>query len=200
MDASPTIWSAVILAAEKAINQALAFDPATRQRLSALSESMAVVCTQPKLTLYVTSGQEGLSISRAEQPVATTLTGTGVALWSLATAKEKNVAGSGVQVSGNLEVLQRWQAILSDIDVDWQGLVSHYTNDFIGQAATQAINKLAAFTQTTHNDMLASAQHYFSDERRWVPHPNELDHFYSEIKATALACERLEAKLREVPL
>ncbi len=193
----PTLGSAAIAALEAAINKALAYDPATLAKISELGEPLVIDCLQPKLSVSVTGSAKGVLISRGEHVGATRLTGTATALLSLANKPQSSLANSGVTVSGNLDLLQRWQSALRDIEIDWQGLVSEFIGESLGSLISSVATNTFQYSKERSRDMMTFVSHYFSDERRWVPHPVELERFYDEVDQLALACDRLAARINE---
>jgi len=181
-------------AIELAMNTALKYDPATKQKLAGMGDILALNITQPALTLYFTGADDGVCVMQyCEAEVTTELSGSLFALFNL--LKEPgSLAKSDVSVSGKIGVLQQWQDVFSDLDIDWEDALASVLGDFSPYAAT-AIKKTAGYAQQQQKEVRRLAQEYIVEELRIVPSEPELEHFYEQVRNTTLGVDRIGARI-----
>ena len=147
----PSINTAFCLAFEKLINSALEFDPATRLQLSELNEVLSIRCTQPTFTIYCRGDDNGVSISSYnEEAAGVEITGSAKALFSLL-KQPTNLSGSGVTVSGKVGVLQQWQSVLQNLDIDWEDAISRVFGNLAGPIIASQLRRSADWAQDQNN-------------------------------------------------
>src|SRR5690554_2477045 len=138
----PTLMTGLLGAAEAAINQALAYDPASRQRLQALAgQTLALHVSAPSVSAYLHLTEQGPTLlQHYEGEVTTSLTGSVSDLLQLMLNPPKNLYGSGVTVAGSTALLAELQAILNHLDIDWEDALSEHIGIVPAHSLAQALN------------------------------------------------------------
>ena len=189
-----TIATALSGALELAINTALKYDPATRQKIAALTDILAIHINKPKLSLYFCGMVDGIRIMHiCETPATTEVTGSLTELFTLI-QQPGSLAESDVSVSGKIGVLQQWQDALSDIDIDWEDALASVLGDFTPYAAT-AIKKTASYAHQQQKEIRRLAHEYVVEEMRITPSEPELEQFFDNVRDVSLAVDRIGARI-----
>ena len=182
---------------ELAVNTALKYDPATRQKLAGMNDILALDITQPPLTLYFCGSSDGINVMHhCETHVSTTISGSLLALLKLL-QNPNALTQSDVNVAGKIGVLQQWQAIFGDIDIDWEDALASILGDFTPYAAS-AIKNTVRYTQQQQRELSRLGQEYFIEELRVVPGEDELEYFYSQVRDVGLAVDRIGARIERL--
>jgi ubiquinone biosynthesis protein UbiJ len=135
IDSGSTVKASLLMALESAVNNSLAYDPATQQSLLALDgKVLHLACTMPAQSVYVLFVGNHVELwSLFESAADTTLSGTPsefLALWR-ARSKTTALTDSGVTLTGDSTVLQQLQKISASLDIDWEALLAEHTGDVI---------------------------------------------------------------------
>ena len=194
----PSLHSALTLALEKLIHSALAFDPATRSRLSQLTGILAIKISSPPLVFYCQGTENGIKISSyCEDTVTTQLSGSVTALASLL-KQPTNLANSGVEVSGSISLLLEWQVCMQQLDIDWEDAISRTLGDIAGPLLAQGIRQTVAWSKLQTREQQRLIQEYLTEELSILPSKTEVEAFYENIHEMTLALDRFEARLQRI--
>jgi ubiquinone biosynthesis accessory factor UbiJ len=187
---------------ETTVNNALQLDPATRQRLAQLDgKVIAVVCTSPQLTVFIRPHADGLLIQgQYDQTPDCSLSGSALSLLKLITADNKTSAllNNQVQIRGDLELSQNLQAVLADLDIDWEAKLADYLGDIAAHQIGNQVRNLHRWGKSSANSLLLDIEEYVHEETRDLPPRSELEPFYRETAALTLATDRLTARIERL--
>lgn len=193
-----TIVQAMTVGLEATINTALRYDPASRKKIAALNEILAIELTIPSLCFYLQGQEEGVAIlSYCEAPVTTHLTGSPLALFNLL-KQPSSLASSDVSLVGSTGLLQQWQAILQTLDIDWEDAISQILGDVGGPLAASTIKKNAQWMgkQCTEHGRLLSE--YLPEELKVTPSKPEAEAFFEQIDELKFSVDRLSARMQKL--
>lgn len=204
----PALQSALARGFETALNRALNYDPGTQAALAELTGKLVkVVLHRPQLTFYCGFAPEGILLfSYREEPADTTIHGSVTAVASLLWRERHTLAGSGVEISGDVGLVHKLQQILANLEVDWEQIL----HEAIGKASTPAAADLLSFPITKFlRDSAAQVRRhvavtpdwmrdYLTEELRMLPSPHEVAAFAADVDEVRAAADRLEARLRKL--
>jgi len=194
----PSISAAITASIESAINTALKYDPASKQKIAEISDVLAIESTSPALTIYCHGTSDGVRImSHCEAPTATQLTGTPLALISLL-KKPTTLAGSGVELAGSVGLLQRWQSILNDIDIDWEDAISSVLGDIAGPMAGKIISNGFNWSKQQNTEQVRLLKEYITEELKVTPSKAEFTGFSKAVSEIKMDAERLQARFSQL--
>lgn len=192
--------TAAIASAEKMINAALQYDPATRIGLARLSgKILAVNITAPNLPLFVMAMDDEVRLmNHWDGDVDTRISGSLIALAQLSQTEIYNLKDSGVTVMGDITLLADWQQLLKNIDIDWEDMLSQFTGDIIGHQTAMLIRAKFGWVK----DRAASAQRltreFLTEELKTIPSKPELEDFYHQVDELRLAVDRAAARVEKM--
>ena len=131
---------------EIALNRVLPLDPIGEQRLIALEgRSISFSVSEPTLegTLYFESGQV-VALANTDPKANTTVSSTVKNLIKLFFDTSGSPVGSGVQITGDQQLLLTLQDIIKSLDIDIEEPLSKFIGDIpaqqIGQTARTLFN------------------------------------------------------------
>ena len=192
---------AIAAVAESTINTALSYDPASKHAVSELTGIIALEVTPVTMltvTVFCTGTVHGLRVmNHCTSPITTRLSGSPIALLRLL-QRPHSLADSGVDMSGNIELLQRWQVVLDNLDIDWQECLQHYLGDIAGPIMATTIGKAGHWLQHQFHYHQRQLSVYLQEEIRLVPAKAEFDHFHRQVDELILAADRLDARVQQV--
>jgi ubiquinone biosynthesis protein UbiJ len=193
-----TLQAGALSGLELAINSALKYDPATLRELSTLEGQVLLVdCTSPAMRIAVQTSQQQITLySGWEDEAAVTLKGSLVALAKMtANASDtSSFAGTGVQLSGNLETLHKLHKILSQLDIDWEGALADIIGDIPAYMIGSALRKSADIAKQNKQRVTSALTEVAQEELQIVPSRNGFEQFKKEVREMASDTDRLMAR------
>ncbi|MDM3871589.1 SCP2 sterol-binding domain-containing protein [Porticoccus sp. W117] len=194
------LQSSALAGVEILINRALQHDPATRQRLS----EMGITClridiTAPNLGFTVVSGGEQINLySELEGEADVVVKGSANDLIAMALAEGDTITGRGVEVRGQLDRLQKLKAILSDLDIDWEGALAQIIGELPAHLAIKTAKATHRWQQQARPRVVAVAENFLKDEAQLTPNSEEMSQFASGVRTLSSDLERLNARVRRI--
>ena len=201
---TPKVNHAFNRALEMTINAALRYDPGTQSQLAQLDGiSLAVQLTEPNLLFafavdknkIIVKDTQVLNAEATSQQCDVALTGSAIDMIKLLSQTNHSLAQSGVNVSGKVGVLNEFQSIFANIDIDWETPFIEIFGPVAGHVLATGIRKGTQFSKNTGATLAEHIPEILTDELRIIPHEIEISHFIEEVNKTRAASNRLAARL-----
>lgn len=197
----PALASALSWGLEKAVNKTLKFDPGSRTKLQALSgKSVIIELSEPEAMIKITILGEELSLalqSGAERNDAdradANIKGKLKDLIKFANYRSRSLAGTGIDIHGDLNFMESFQNILRQLDIDWEDALAEKIG---GPAAHTLMQSVQATKKQLVNSLPKKERlnEYLTNEIALTPSRAEFIQFRAEISELRDACDRLTAK------
>lgn len=198
------LQSAALEGAEKIINAALVHDPASAERLRALEgKVMLVDSSMPPLRIAVEPSATGLMLhSNWQDDADVTVTGTLVSLTAMAinAGEMVSLSGTGVNVSGNLEVLRQLNHIMAELDIDWEAALAELIGDVPAHLLGETIRNSDEFRSHALKRAQTALAEVFQEELRLTPSANEYQGFVQSVRHLSTDVDRLVARANKLRL
>lgn len=198
------LQSALLLPLELTLNQLLALDQSSREKLAELEGgTLAVEVSQPSLSIFITASKGGLRLSsHHEGLVSTTVAGSATSLLQLLLKRQpvSNLRNSNVELRGSTAFAQSLQNLLLGLRIDWEYQLSRLIGDLPTQFVASGINKSQDYLQRTGERIKQDLGDFLQEEGRLVPATSELEQFYQDVQALVLRLDRLDARLAQATL
>lgn len=185
---------------ETALNACLSLDPETAAAFRSLAgRVLAIELEGMNIQLYFLLGQPIQVMQHYTGEVDTTIQGTPAALTRMALGKRQDELFSGsVKIHGNTDIGHRFQALLEQLDLDWEEQLAHLIGDQpahrLGRLATQTGQYFRQAGDTLSQDL----SEYLREEARLLPSAIEVDNFIQDVDELRDDMERLEARIRRL--
>ena len=198
------LQSAALEGAEKIINAALVHDPASAERLRALEgKVMLVDSSMPPLRIAVEPSATGLMLhSNWQDDADVTVTGTLVSLTAMAinAGEMVSLSGTGVNVSGNLEVLRQLNHIMAELDIDWEAALAELIGDVPAHLLGETIRNSDEFRSHALKRAQTALADVSQEELRLTPSANEYQGFVQSVRHLSTDVDRLVARANKLRL
>ena len=188
--------------AESAVNRYLSLDPEISRQLGDLDgRCIALDIRAPEITIYCFPCAGGVALqSQYEGEVDCHLSGSISGLLKMIRSDNPaEVLSKGeVTIQGESRVAQMFSDTLSQVDIDWEELLSKVTGDF---AAHRIGNSLKAGRDWFLDGIRAlqtDSTDYLQEESGILPTEVEIERFIQEVDVLRDDVERLEARLRRL--
>jgi ubiquinone biosynthesis protein UbiJ len=196
----PMLSTAALASAEKIINAALAYDPASRIALAQLEpQALAIQIAAPDFKIFVVPTQAGVHLrGHYEGEITTQLLGTLPALVSLIKSDRLNLKDSGVQLFGSTSFLVELQKILKNLEIDWEEMLSEVFGDIIGHQSAKLIRTKMSWAKDRANNIQRLTSEFLTEELRILPSKPELAFFNAQVDDIKLGADRVAARIEQI--
>jgi ubiquinone biosynthesis protein UbiJ len=185
--------------AERAIAQALRYDPKTRAGMAAMAgKVIAVELLGPEVTLYAFPREEGVQLrSEHTGPAHVRIRGAPLALLAMAMNRDKQPSTftGEVEFVGDLSLGQHIQSVLASLDVDWEELLSAYVGDLAAHKLGNLVRTATRWFGQTRRILEMDMGEYLRIEARILLEPRDLRDFVTAVDTLRMDADRLEARL-----
>lgn len=195
-----TLTLAALASAEKMINAALRYDPATRIGLAQLEgKIIELQITTPGITVFVMAMDDELRLmGNWDGDVDTRLTGSLLAFAQLSHTEIHNLKDSGVTVMGDLSLLAEMQRLVKNLDIDWEEMLSQFTGDIIGYQSAQLIRAKFGWVKDRTKSAQRLTSEFLTEELQALPSKPELTHFYEQVDELRFAVDRVARRVERL--
>lgn len=196
---SRELWCSAVELAEQAINTALRLDPATVTAFGRLhGKVIAVEVEGLALTVYCLPGPTGLTLlSTYQGSPDTTIRGRPLALLQLAGRADSSslLFRGDIAITGDIELGQRFKAILARTQVDFEELVSRISGDVVAHQGGVLLRECRRWWQASRERLHRDAADYLQFEQQLLPRREQIEAFASGVETLRDDVARLAARL-----
>lgn len=197
-----SLHAAALAGLERAINAALALDPAACQRLAELAGTViAIHCSVPAASVFVLPGRAALQLrSVYEQKPDCTVSGKASDFIAVLGATDKATAlvNGGLHISGDSAPLLALEKALAGLDLDWEQRLAVVIGDIPAHQLGRGVRGTLRWGARTHEALLRHVEEFVHEEARLAPPRLEVEDFFTDLQALAQRTERAEAGSRRL--
>jgi ubiquinone biosynthesis protein UbiJ len=188
---------------ETAINRLLRLDPDTRARIGELEGRVIRlrIAGAPPREIFVLPSKTGLHVrERHDGEPNVTLTGDVPVFARLALRRviPEIVAAGEVQISGDIELGQRFQRLLEKIDIDWEEQAARVLGDVAAHQLGNAVRDLSIWSKQTLQTLGQDLAEYLQEESRLLPPAARAEAFGQAVESLRDEVARLEKRLERL--
>jgi ubiquinone biosynthesis protein UbiJ len=195
------LQSGAFEAAEKLVNGALKYDPATLRKMGELEGKLLLIeSTMPPLKLAMETNSQGIMLhSNWQDKADTTVTGSLISIAGLAvnSASQASFSGSGVNVSGDLNFLLKINNLMAELNVDWEAILATVIGDIPAHLMTAKLRKSAAMAKDVGQRAKSAAAEVAKEELRVTPTSPEFKGFSQQVRELSSGVERATARMNK---
>lgn len=187
---------------ELASNKTLEHDPQTHARLQKLQgKTMTLNITTIGQSLSVTPHPEGLEFSQqAPERVDVTLSATLGAMIKISKDGMENAEldPGELEISGDPIVGQRFAQLISDLNVDWEGLLAERIGDSPAKAVAFAAQQAKLIANDAQLKLKEFVNNLIKDDLQIVADKDDVDDFLDDVDTLRADTDRLHARLERL--
>lgn len=196
---------------EDVTNRFLRLDPDTLRRLGDIEGK--VIClrintdkpghdkSEYQVQFYFFPSEGGLQMRSLYDGTAdVTISGNAPAFFRMALGQRAKgaFANGEMQISGDLELGQRFQRILKKLDIDWEEITSRYVGDTVAHKIGNLVRGVREWRQQAHETMRQDAAEYLQEEARVLPRGEIVDEFLGAVDQLRSDIDRLEKRIQRL--
>lgn len=184
---------------ERAINRCLQTDLQALAALQSLDDKVIQLqITDWRFDCFIIPKHNGIELQpQWMQAPDTTISGTLEHLLKVGVATDKATAMKQhkIQFQGDIHVGMTMQQLLSQLDIDWTGLLADRIGDNPAQLITIQIGKLRQQGRAMIDSLRQNTHDYVHHEVQLAPTSSDLEAFYQAVTKLRNDVDRLEAKI-----
>ncbi len=194
-------------AVETAINAWLKLDDDALPRFAELDgKIIRLHITGLDFNLYFFPSESGIQVlgnypSEEDGGVVdATIHGSPMALIRLSTSSNagETMLKSDVEIDGDMHIAETFSAILKEVDIDWEELLSKLVGDIIAHQAGQVARGATSWFNETVEAMKLNTGEYISEESKLSPAEAEISHHMEQVDDVRMGVDRLEARINHL--
>ena len=187
---------------QMAINRYLDYDPEAPKQLAKMQGKVVALNFQPlDIKLFVMLTRDGIDLlDDTEADADTTITGSplSLAMMGMHESPTTSLFSGDVLIEGDLELGNRFQAFLDNIDVDWEEPLSQLTGDVVANQIGHFARDMAAWVKETSKTNAMNVAEFFREEEQMLPSKFEVERFKRNVDELRLSADRLDAKVQRL--
>ena len=191
-------------AVETAINAWLKLDDEALPRFAELEgKIIRLHITGFDLNLYFFPSASGIQVlgnypsEENGGVVDATIHGSPMALIRLGTSSNagETMLKSDVEIDGDMRVAEKFSAILKEVDIDWEELLSKLVGDIIAHQAGQVARGATSWFKETAEAMKLNTAEYIIEESKLSPTDAEVRDHIDQVDDVHMGVDRLAARI-----
>jgi ubiquinone biosynthesis protein UbiJ len=185
------------------MNRLLRLDPDTLTRLGELEGKvirLRLGAADP-VEIFVLPSSAGVSLrGRHDDAPDVTLAGDIPVFTKLALRRvvPDFVADGEVQISGDIDLGQRFQRLLEKIDIDWEEPAARVLGDVAAHRLGNALRHLCGWARRSLHVLGEDTAEYLQEESRLLPSRSRAEAFQQAVETLRREAERLESRLERL--
>lgn len=138
--------------------------------------------------------------SKAYGKVDSTIHGSPMALMRLSTADNAGASmlKSDIEIDGDMHVAEKFSAILKEVDIDWEELLSRLVGDIIAHQASQVIRTGSEWFTESVDAMKLNTSEYLSEESKVTPAEAEISYYMDQVDDLRMNADLLQARVNNL--
>ena len=100
-----------------------------------------------------------------------------------------------LQISGDIELGQRFQHVLKSLDIDWEGQSARFVGDVAAHQLGRAARGLRAWARSSRGYLEQDLREYLQEENRLLVRREAVDRFLGAVDTLRADADRLEQRL-----
>jgi len=132
--------------------------------------------------------------------VDATIHGSPMALMKLSTSDNAGASmlDSDIEIDGDMRVAEQFSAILKEVDIDWEELLSKLVGDIIAHQAGHVVRNGSDWFNQSIEAMKLNTSEYLSEESKVTPAEAELEYYMDQVDDLRMAADRLATRVKHI--
>lgn len=187
-----------------AIKHYLKTDPMVEQNLQPLvGKIVALDFVELKKPIYLCFQKDTILLQSDYQgePDAS-LRGSCFSFAKMGVAMKQQQKGAGfggkLTMVGDVEVAQRVNEFLTQLELDWEGQLAQWVGDVPARQIANLWRKGSDYTQESWQQVQINLTEFLQEECRVLPAQEAVEDFYKDISELRMAADRLDARVKRL--
>lgn len=150
------------------------------------------------LKLYFLPDQNDIAVmGRYAGEPDTTIKGAPITLMRLGLSSNsgKTLLESTASIEGNTHLGAEFSRILSEVDIDWEQILSQFVGDTVAYQTGQLVAGSNKWLKEKHQTLRADTNQYLTEEAQLTPVEAEINLYLDQVDELRMSVDRLEARI-----
>ena len=183
-------------------NNALEHGPKTSQRLAELQgKTLALRISNLNQTIIIKPSSDGIELSQQEfEDVDVTLSATVGAMIKIGRDGMHNakLEPGELEIHGDPIIGQRFAQLVSELDINWESLLSEHLGEAPAQVVSLAIQQVGKLAEHTKDATMTQINSLITDELQITASTLDVDHFLEDVDHLRAQTDRLAARITRI--
>ena len=103
-----------------------------------------------------------------------------------------------IKISGNASLAESFSNIMDKLNIDWEQIISDYTNDDIAYYSVKISESLKEKSNEVKESFIRNLKEYIRDETDIIPSKESISSYISDVDTLRNKIEMIDAKLKRV--
>lgn len=202
MEVARPLRQAALRTLERSLGGLLAMDPQAKRRLAPLAGKLVEIRTRaPELHLFVACDGAALHLTdTATREADTVITGStlGLARSGLAADPRAALQDGDVKIAGDLQAGAALQALLKELDIDWEEQASRLLGDVLAHQLGNAVRGLKRWSGDSADALRHDLGDWLREESRLLADRPAVDEFLNAVDVLRADADRLQARIERL--
>ncbi|MCB1735858.1 MAG: SCP2 sterol-binding domain-containing protein [Gammaproteobacteria bacterium] len=202
MSTGTALPAALLATIEAAFNAYLGLDAENAARLERLQgKVIGLELRGLSRRMYLLPQQDSVIVLGVYEGEAdAVISGSPVALMAMhhPDNRSRSLFSGAVEIRGEVGVGQALQAILDDMDIDWEEMLSRYTGDIVAHQLGNLVRGANRWLSRSAGVIEQDLGEYLQEEARSLPPRLEVQDWMNEVDAARSDLDRLEARIKRI--
>ena len=185
---------------EEIINRALRLDPDTLHRLGDMDGKVIcarIATAQEPIEIFVLPWEAGLRLRR-QIDGKPDVTVTGDVPFFARLLYTRAAPTGDLEISGDIELGQRFKDILDRIDIDWEEGASRYVGDVAAHTLGNVVRELHGWVRSATATIGQDISEYLQEESRTLAKRENVKRFLTQVDSLRGDVDRLDMRLQRL--
>jgi ubiquinone biosynthesis accessory factor UbiJ len=187
-------------ALQKAMQHALALDPAMPDKIKALSPKVLQIVIRPlDIYFFMQFTPAGIILLPEYEKTPDTVIHSSplglIRLSLLPASKVRSLFNDQIRITGDTALGQAVKQLFDDLDIDWEAHLAHFTGDVVAHQMGRFVRRGQQLKQSLHTSLQQNLGEYIQEEASLSPPREAVADFMNDVDALALDVERLTAHI-----
>jgi ubiquinone biosynthesis protein UbiJ len=102
---------------------------------------------------------------------------------------------NNIDIKGDIDFVQDVSFVITNFDIDWETLLSHYLGDEVTSVISSAVSKISKHTDVLKSNLIGTVKSCIENQKLLMVSQKDMDNFIKEVDNFDAKVERMEAKL-----
>ena len=184
----------------RTVSELLLSDDGAAERLSGLDGRVVVLSIKnTDFSAFVAPSAKGIRLlEKHEGQVDVQVTGSisDFIAYARASKRGDSIGAGRIEISGDVVTAQSVQALLSELDIDWEDILSRYVGDVGAHQAGRIFRSLVSFGRKASERLEQDLSEYLQIEAHVLPTRRDADRLCRAVFILTDDVDRFEARVR----
>ena len=189
---------------EKHVNKVLELDEDSLSSLNQLSgKVISLELLNTNFCIYILPFEKGVQLrSSYEDNVNVKIRGTApdVLTYMLKTRTKSGDFAGSIEVIGDVGLAQDFQAIVFNLDLDWEEQLSRWFGDTVAHQMARVLKEIGSFGTNASNKFQQDVSEYLRFETEMTMHSSEMNEFVDAVDTLRNDTQRLKIRINRLEI